>query len=116
MLTRKQMTTAAFAAALTLVTAQSHAQGGNAAAGAEKAKACVACHGEGGNSTQPNFPRLAGQYADYIAKALEDYKTGARQNPVMAGFAGALTTQDRRDLGAYFASQKDGLHTIEYTK
>lgn len=112
----KEITTAALAAALALATAPAWARGGNPAAGAEKAKACVSCHGEGGNSTQVQFPRLAGQYADYIVKVLEDYQTGARQNPVMAGFAGALSDQDRRDLAAYFSTQKDGLQTIEYTK
>ncbi len=89
---------------------------GDAAAGKEKAAPCAACHMADGNSTDPNFPRLAGQHADYIAKALEDYKSGARKNPIMNGLAAPLSKQDREDLGAYFASQTGGLSTIEYTK
>jgi len=89
---------------------------GDAAAGKEKAAPCAACHMADGNSTNPTFPRLAGQHADYIAKALEDYKSGARKNPIMSGLAAPLSRQDREDLGAYFASQTGGLSTIEYTK
>jgi len=52
------------------------------AAGAAKAKeVCAACHGADGNSTDVNNPRLAGQHADYLAKALRDYKSGERANP-----------------------------------
>jgi cytochrome c553 len=90
---------------------------GDAAAGKEiSAKNCVACHMVDGNSTDPNFPRLAGQHADYIVKELEDYKSGARKNPIMNGLAATLSKQDREDLAAYFASQADGLFTIEATK
>ena len=89
---------------------------GDAAAGKEKSAPCAACHMADGNSTDPNFPRLAGQHADYIVKALEDYKSGARKNPIMNGLAAPLNKQDREDLGAYFASQAGGLSTIQYTK
>jgi cytochrome c553 len=76
------------------------------AAGAAKAKeVCAACHGMDGNSQTPDYPRIGGQYEDYLAKALRDYKSGARKNPIMAGFAGALTPQDIRNLAAYYASQ-----------
>jgi cytochrome c553 len=66
---------------------------------------CQACHGMDGNSAIPDNPKLAGQNADYLAKALRDYKSGARKNPIMAGFAGALSPQDIDDLAAYFAAQ-----------
>jgi cytochrome c553 len=69
------------------------------------AEACQACHGMDGNSAIPDNPKLAGQNADYLAKALRDYKSGARKNPVMAGFAGTLSPQDIDDLAAYFAAQ-----------
>jgi cytochrome c553 len=49
---------------------------------------------------------LAGQHADYLAKAIQDYKTGVRKDPIMAGMAAPLTDQDIADLSAYFASQK----------
>ena len=76
------------------------------AAGAAKAKEiCAACHGMDGNSPTPDYPKIGGQYEDYLAKALRDYKSGARKNAIMAGFAGALTRQDIANLAAHYASQ-----------
>ncbi len=89
---------------------------GDAAAGKEKSAPCATCHGADGNSSNAAFPRLAGQHADYMVKALEDYKTGLRKNPIMSGFAANLSKQDREDLAAYFASQKGALTTIETYK
>lgn len=79
--------------------------GANLEAGKEKAKPCAACHGADGNSATPDFPRLAGQHQDYLVKALNDYKTGARKNPIMAPQAAKLTTRDMEDLAAYFSHQ-----------
>jgi len=78
---------------------------GDPAAGKEKAAACVACHGEDGNSPIPTNPRLAGQYADYLAYALSTYRSGERQNPIMSGIAAGLSDEDIADLSAWFASQ-----------
>ena len=78
---------------------------GDAEAGKTKAAACAACHGPDGNATiDPQYPRLAGQYRDYIAKALHEYKSGDRKNPIMAGFAGTLSDADIEDVAAYFSS------------
>lgn len=75
-------------------------------AGAAKAKeVCAACHGADGNSADANFPRLAGQHPDYLAKALRDYQSGYRNNVIMKGFAAALTKKDIENLSAYFAAQ-----------
>jgi cytochrome c553 len=80
---------------------------GDAAAGKAKSATCAACHGEGGaKPIMPIYPILAGQHADYLAKAINDYKTGARKDPVMAGMAATLNDQDIADLTAFFASQK----------
>lgn len=79
---------------------------GDAAAGKTKAAACGACHGMDGNSAAPNFPKLAGQHADYIAKQLKEFKEGVRVDPTMNGMAAPLSEQDMADLGAYFAAQK----------
>jgi cytochrome c553 len=77
------------------------------AAGQAKAKeVCAACHGIDGNSTDVNNPRLAGQWPDYLAKALRDYQSGDRNHVVMSGFAKALTKQDIENLAAYYSSQK----------
>jgi cytochrome c553 len=76
------------------------------AAGEAKAKEiCQACHGLDGNSATPDYPRLAGQYPDYLAKALRDYKDGRRKNPIMAGMAAPLTPKDIENLAAYYAAQ-----------
>jgi len=83
-------------------------------AGAAKAKeVCAACHGVDGNSPDVNNPRLAGQHADYLAKALRDYKSGERNNAIMKGFAATLSKKDIENLAAYYASQKSVL-SIKY--
>jgi cytochrome c553 len=84
------------------------AQAANPAAGKEKSKSCAACHGVDGNSTAPDFPRLAGQHYDYLVKALSDYKAGERKNAIMAPQAANLSKRDIEDLAAYF-SQQPGL-------
>lgn len=85
---------------------------GKAEAGkAMAAQVCAACHGpEGNKPTAPENPILAGQHQDYLAKALKDYKTGKRNNPIMKGFATSLSNQDIENLAAWFASQKSNLH------
>ena len=80
------------------------------AAGKEKSKVCAACHGENGISKAPDFPNLAGQYNDYLVRALSDYKSGARKNPVMAAQVANLKKDDIADLAAYFSTQQ-GLGT-----
>src|SRR5882672_12219905 len=86
---------------------------GDAASGQQKSQACVACHGADGNApTMPDFPRLAGQHHDYLLKALRDYKSGARKNPIMSGQVSGLSTQDMADLAAYFANEKGTLHVV----
>ncbi len=72
---------------------------------AKAAEVCAACHGADGNSPSPDFPKLAGQHPDYLAKALRDYGSGARKNPIMQGFAAALTKQDIENVAAYYSSQ-----------
>lgn len=78
---------------------------GSAEAGAAKAAPCAACHGPGGNSSNPEWPKLAGQSAKYTFEQLQNFKTGVRSNPLMTPQAAALSEQDMRDLAAYFAQQ-----------
>ena len=78
---------------------------GDAAAGKNKAAACGACHGPDGNSVSGQFPKLAGQNASYIEAQLSNFKSGARQNPIMSGQAAGLSDQDMADLAAWFSSQ-----------
>lgn len=78
---------------------------GDAAAGQKKASTCAACHGADGNSASGQFPKLAGQSADYIVRELQRFKTGERKNPIMAGMAAGLSEQDMQNVAAWFASQ-----------
>lgn len=76
-------------------------------AGEEKANTvCMACHGKGGISVNPEWPNLAGQGEKYIKKQLHDFKNGSRINPVMQPQAQILSDQDIDNVAAYFASQK----------
>ena len=85
---------------------------GNPAAGKEKSKTCAACHGPDGNSATPDFPRLSGQYYNYLVKVLADYKSGERKNAIMAPMAAGLSKVDIDDLAAYY-SRQSGL-TVKY--
>jgi len=78
---------------------------GDATAGQAKAAVCGACHGMDGNSSDAQYPKLAGQSEQYIVRQLTDFKAGKRQNPIMMGMAAPLSTQDMHDLGAYFATK-----------
>ena len=97
---------------LALAFAGSALAGGNPEKGkAKAAQVCAVCHGaDGAKPVVPENPILAGQYADYLAKALADYKTGKRSNPVMKAFADQLSNQEIADVAAWFASQKSSLH------
>ena len=108
---RHLMTTLVAAAAIAAAAA---AQAANVDAGRAKAKeVCAACHGENGNSTVPDYPRLAGQHADYLAKALRDYKSGARKNAIMSAFAIPLSKDDIDNLAEYFHGQPAAVSTRE---
>ncbi|HEX5959787.1 MAG TPA: c-type cytochrome [Rhodanobacteraceae bacterium] len=79
---------------------------GDASQGQAKAAACGACHGMDGNSTDPQYPKLAGQGQQYIVTQLMRFKSGVRQNAIMSGMAAALSPQDMHDIAAYFSQQK----------
>lgn len=75
------------------------------AAGAKIADTqCAACHGKDGRTpTDPSYPKLAGQYQDYLLKALQDYHSGARRNAIMGAIAKPLSKRDMENLAAYYA-------------
>lgn len=78
---------------------------GASAAGETKAAVCAACHGPKGASSNPVWPKLAGQGSRFIYEQLVAFKSGARKDPVMSPQAAALSEQDMRDLAAYFGAQ-----------
>lgn len=107
------MVSAVLAASSVLMMASASA--GNIAAGKEKATAlCASCHGADGITTiDPSYPKLAGQYPDFLARALTDYKTGVRKNAIMAGMAAGLSKADIANLAAYYASLPSPLKTAK---
>ncbi|MGN7917764.1 MULTISPECIES: c-type cytochrome [Lysobacter] len=88
---------------------------GNVAAGEKLAsvkgkatgQSCVDCHGAEGNAPiDPTYPKLAGQYHDYIAHSLQMYRDGDREHPLMSSQAKDLNDQQIADLSAYFGSRQ----------
>jgi cytochrome c553 len=79
--------------------------------------ACHTCHGQDANQTiSPTFPRLAGQYADYLVHALESYKNGTRNNAVMYPIASRLSERDMRDLAVYYQSLPGDLDDLTHLR
>ncbi len=85
---------------------------GDVAKGKEVAAKCASCHGEDGNAPAPNFPRLAGQYESYLVKAIQDYQSGKRSNPIMQSMVQGLSEEDVKNVSAYYASQT-GLSIVD---
>ena len=79
---------------------------GDVEAGQTKSGQCAACHGPQGNMQSGQFPKLAGQGAPYIYEQLKLFKSGERQNAVMAGQVAGMNDQDMKNLAAYFADQQ----------
>ena len=103
----------ALGTALAFVSTSLFAADASAAAGKDKAAACFACHGEDGNGIDRCYPRLAGQYNLYLQRALHEYKSGARSNPIMTGMASTLSDQDIADISAYFSALPSRLTTLK---
>ena len=82
------------------------------AAGQQKSVACVPCHGTAGIADAPQWPNLAGQHASYLHHALEQYRSGAREDVLMGPMIGALDAAALEELAAFYATQP-GLHTTE---
>lgn len=93
-----------FFAAAALLCALGAVAAGDPAAGESKSVTCAACHGPDGNSVVGEWPKIAGQHAGYIARQLQLYKDGGRENAVMLGMVAGLSPQDMQDLGAYYAT------------
>lgn len=94
-----------FAISLSMLFSLSALALGDAEAGKGKAAICAACHGADGNSVVPNWPKLAGQHAQYLERQIGLIKGGLRPVPEMAGIVGGLSEQDMADIAAFFASQ-----------
>lgn len=88
--------------------AQAAAPAGDAATGAKKNQMCTGCHGiVGWRTAYPEVykvPKIGGQHAAYIVKALQEYKSGERNHPSMRAIAASLSDQDMADLAAYYSA------------
>jgi cytochrome c553 len=82
------------------------------AAGQQKSVACVPCHGTAGIADAPQWPNLAGQHASYLRHTLEQYRSGARIDPLMGPMIGALDDAALDSLAAFYSTQP-GLHVTE---
>jgi len=105
----------AIASSLVLISLQAFAKG-DPAAGQAKSAICAACHGVDGNSTVPNWPKLAGQHEKYLSRQVALIKSGDRQVPEMLGIVPGLSDQDIEDLSAYFASQEGAPGVADQSK
>jgi len=79
-------------------------RGGNAANGVA---ACAGCHGPGGEGMPSQYPRLAGQYAEYIEAQLKLFKSGARANDpnrMMRGVVERMTEREMKAVAEYAAA------------
>lgn len=73
---------------------------------------CASCHGkDAATPIDPSYPKLAGQYPDYLVQTLKDYRSGARKNPIMGGIAKTLSNDDMKNLAAYYQNLESSLHT-----
>lgn len=86
---------------------------GDPVKGKTKALTCSACHGQDGNSMNPEWPNLAGQHEKYIIKSLRAYKDGTRNAVLMASQAAGLSEQDIENLAAYYSSQTVAKQTAD---
>lgn len=108
---KRALTLLLFGAAAASLSSQTLAAG-DPIAGKQKAATCNACHGNT-NGLDPQYPRLAGQYNEYLQQALHEYKDGRRNNPIMRGFAATLSDDDIQDIAAFYAGQQGKLDTLE---
>ncbi|NZA28034.1 c-type cytochrome [Luteimonas sp. SJ-92] len=84
------------------------------AKGAATGQSCIDCHGADGNEPlDPTYPKLGGQYADYLGHALQQYRNGNREHALMANQAQDLNDQQIADLAAYFASRPAQIRDLQ---
>ena len=80
--------------------------------------ACASCHGANfSKPIAPNYPKIAGQHADYLFVALKAYKTDnnpgvGRSNGVMAAIAKQFSNAELKVLAKYMASLEGEMQTV----
>ncbi|MFD0738209.1 c-type cytochrome [Lysobacter koreensis] len=82
--------------------------------GAATGQSCIDCHGANGNAPiDPSYPKLGGQYHDYLAHALQNYRDGTREHALMSSQAKTLSDQQIADLSVYFGSRESSLRDLQ---
>jgi cytochrome c553 len=96
-----------------------HVEAGQKLASTKNAKtgqSCIDCHGADGNAPiDPTYPKLGGQYHDYLAHSLQGYRDGKREHALMSSQAADLNDQQIADLAAYFGSRDGQLRDLHGT-
>ncbi len=87
-----------------MIAATAHAA--DVAEGKVKSAICAACHGKDGNSSNPLWPKLAGQHAAYLAKQMRAFRAGERLDPIMGPMMVGSSDEDIENLAAYYSSLK----------
>lgn len=91
-------------------------EGGEQAANLKSAatgQTCLDCHGAGGNEPlDPTYPKIGGQFRDYLAHSLQAYRDGDREHALMSQQATHLSDQQIADLAVYFAAQPSQLRDL----
>ncbi|KLJ01770.1 cytochrome C biogenesis protein CcsA [Luteimonas sp. FCS-9] len=91
-------------------------QAGERAANVKSAatgQTCLDCHGAGGNAPlDATYPKIGGQFRDYLAHSLQAYRDGTREHALMSQQAAGLSDQQIADLAAYFAAQPSQLRDL----
>ncbi|MDO5610977.1 MAG: cytochrome c [Pseudomonadota bacterium] len=85
----------------------------NDATASASGQSCISCHGQDGNAPiDPSYPKLGGQYHDYLAHALQNYRAGKREHALMTPQAAHLSDRQIADLSVYFASRPSQLDDL----
>ncbi|MBI2749944.1 MAG: c-type cytochrome [Burkholderiales bacterium] len=74
--------------------------------GAKVASFCANCHGEGGNSPNPDTPNLAGQNTSYLLEQLRQFAEGKRRNIFMEGMIKALSPEEKVGVVLHYSHQE----------
>jgi cytochrome c553 len=97
-------------------------EGSAKAAELVKKGACVSCHGDYfSKPIDPSYPKIAGQYGDYLFVALKSYKTDnnpkvGRANGIMGGVVKQFSNAELKELAGYISALPGELKTVPQSK
>lgn len=80
---------------------------------ARKLDVCRSCHGNRGNSSSSQYPRLDAQDSDYLVRVLKDFRNGKRSNPAMIYVTSELTDEEISAMARFYSTRAEGLVWVE---